>query len=194
MKIRIVLAEDHKIVREGIRLLLEREADFEITALADNGKIALELAGRHRPDLMVMDLSMPEMNGIEATRRIMAEFPEIRILALSMHSEKRFVQEVLNAGARGYLLKDCAFEELVGAIRIIMKGDIYLSPRIAGVVVEEYLRKGAAVDPLSLAALTSREREVLQQIADGKSTKEIAFDFNVSIKTVENSGAVPAGI
>jgi DNA-binding NarL/FixJ family response regulator len=186
MPITILLAEDHKIVREGLHCLLEREPEFTVVAMADNGRTALELVGQHRPALAVMDLSMPEMNGIEATRRIVSDYPGTLVLALSMHSERRYVQESLDAGARGYLLKDCAFEELLAAIRAVLRGDIYLSPKIAGIVVEGYLRRTHASETHSFLLLSVREREVLQLIAGGKSTKEIAFFFKVSIKTVES--------
>lgn len=185
MPVSVIIAEDHKIVREGLSMLLRREPGLEVVAMADNGRMALELVARHQPALVVMDLSMPEMNGIESTRRILADYPDTQVLTLSMHSERRFVQEALNAGARGYLLKDCAFEELIGAIKTVMNGDIYLSPKIAGIVVEDYLRRPSTPNQSPFAVLSGREREVLQLIAEGKSTKEIAFQFSVSVKTVE---------
>lgn len=184
MTIRLVVADDHKIVREGLRSLLEREPGIDVAAEADNGREAMKLAVELRPDVVLMDLSMPDMNGIEATRRI-AEAPGgSRVLALSMHSDKRFVVEALAAGAKGYLLKDCASEELVGAIRTVAAGETYLSPRIAGLIVSDYLDKGSA-SPAPSTRLTTREREVLQLFAEGKSTKEVAFLLSVSVKTIE---------
>ncbi|MRR37867.1 response regulator transcription factor, partial [bacterium] len=145
---------------------------------------AMKLAVELKPDVVLMDLSMPDMNGIEATRRIAETSGGSRVLALSMHSDKRFVVESLAAGAKGYLLKDCASEELVGAIRTVAAGDTYLSPQIAGLIVSDYLDKGPS-SPTPSARLTTREREVLQLFAEGKSTKEVAFLLSVSVKTIE---------
>lgn len=184
MTIRLVVADDHKIVREGLRSLLEREPGIDVAAEADNGREAMKLAVELRPDVVLMDLSMPDMNGIEATRRIVESSGGSRVLALSMHSDKRFVVEALAAGAKGYLLKDCASEELVGAIRTVAAGETYLSPRIAGLIVSDYLDKGSA-SPAPSTRLTTREREVLQLFAEGKSTKEVAFLLSVSVKTIE---------
>ncbi|HKZ16991.1 MAG TPA: response regulator transcription factor [Geobacteraceae bacterium] len=135
MIIRVLLADDHKIVREGLRSLLEKEPDIDVITMADNGRAALQLAGELRPDVAVIDIAMPEMNGIEAIRRISAANPGVRILALSMHSARRFVAEALSAGANGYILKDCASEELVRAIRVIAENQTYLSPKITGLIV-----------------------------------------------------------
>lgn len=184
MTIRLVVADDHKIVREGLRSLLEREPGIDVAAEADNGREAMKLAMELKPDVVLMDLSMPDMNGIEATRRISETSGGSRVLALSMHSDKRFVVEALSAGAKGYLLKDCASEELVGAIRTVAAGDTYLSPKIAGLIVSDYLGKGPST-PTPSTRLTTREREVLQLFAEGKSTKEVAFLLSVSVKTIE---------
>lgn len=184
MTIRLVVVDDHKIVREGLRSLLEREPGIDVAAEADNGREAMKLVAELKPDVVLMDLSMPEMNGIEATRRIVEMPGGSRVLALSMHSDKRFVVEALAAGAKGYLLKDCASEELVGAIRTVAVGETYLSPRIAGLIVSDYLGKGAS-SPEPSTRLTTREREVLQLFAEGKSTKEVAFLLSVSVKTIE---------
>jgi DNA-binding NarL/FixJ family response regulator len=185
MTIKVLLADDHKIVREGLRSLLEREPDIDVIAMADNGRMAVQLAGELIPDVAVIDVAMPDMNGIEATRRIILENPEIRILTLSMHSARRFVTEALSAGAKGYLLKDCASEELVRAIRTVASNETYLSPKVAGLIVKDYLKRSPESAPATASHLSAREREVLQLIAEGQSTKEIAFTFGVSVKTVE---------
>ncbi|HOI16033.1 MAG TPA: response regulator transcription factor [Geobacteraceae bacterium] len=185
MNIKVLLVDDHKIVREGLRSLLEKEGDITIVAEADNGRTAVQLANEALPDVVVMDIAMPEMNGIEATRRITAENPEIRVLALSMHSARRFVSEALSVGAKGYLLKDCAADELVRAIRTVAADKIYLSPDIADQIVKDYVKNLPDSAPAALSVLSTREKEVLQLIAEGRNTKEIAFTLNVSIKTIE---------
>ncbi|HEU0264191.1 MAG TPA: response regulator transcription factor [Geobacterales bacterium] len=181
----VLLADDHQIVREGVRHLLERQEGVRVIAMADNGRQAVQLATELQPDLVVMDLTMPELNGIEATRQIVASYPEIRVLVLSMHSDRRFVDEALAAGASGYLLKESAAEELVEALQQIAAGERYLSPRISSMVTAG---KSANLhhslhSPLTL--LSSRERQVLQLIAEGKNTKEIAFLLEISVKTIE---------
>lgn len=181
----IMLADDHIIVREGLKALLEREQDFQVVALADNGREAVQLALKHRPDIVLMDLGMPEMNGIEATTAITAALSQTRVLLLSMYSERRFIVEALHAGARGYILKDGAFEELVGAIRTVGAGDYFLSAKIPATILQDFKRKVLRPTESVFTRLTPRERQVLQQIAEGKSTKEIAFSANVSPKTVE---------
>jgi DNA-binding NarL/FixJ family response regulator len=185
MTIRVLLADDHNIVREGLRSLLEKDPEIEVVAMADNGRTAVQLAGELKPDVAILDIAMPEMNGIEATRRITRDDPEIKVLALSMHSARRFVTEALSAGAKGYLLKDCAAEELVRAIRTVAANETYLSPKVAGLIVKDYLKHSPDSAPSAESFLTNREREILQLIAEGESTKEIAFKIGVSIKTVE---------
>jgi DNA-binding NarL/FixJ family response regulator len=185
MTIRVLLADDHKIVREGLRSLLERETDMDVVAMADSGRAALQLTAEHRPDVAVIDIAMPEMNGIEAIRRMSGENPGVRILALSMHSARRFVVEALSGGANGYLLKDCACEELVRAIRVVADNETYLSPKISGLIVKDYVKRLPDSKSREKAILSSREREVLQLIAEGRCTKEIAFSLGLSAKTVE---------
>jgi DNA-binding NarL/FixJ family response regulator len=185
MRIRVVLADDHKIVRDGLKSLLDQCPDIEVVAVADHGRQLLALVEADPPEVVLLDVSMPEMNGIDVVRRLSANCPTVKVVMLSMHSDRRFVTESLSAGARGYLLKDSAFEELVRAIMAVNNGEFYLSPKIAGVIVQDYLRKSSPPVETAFNILTNREREVLQLIAEGKSTKEIAFNFNVSIKTVE---------
>jgi two-component system response regulator NreC len=185
MSIRVVLADDHKIIRDGLRTLLEKEAGMEVVAEAENGRKTIKLAQKLTPHVIIMDVSMPDMNGIEATRQIVTEMPHVKVIALSMHSDRRFVLGMLEAGASGYLLKDCAFEELAQAIRNVNAGHTYLSPKIADVVVKGYLSRISEMNIASGNVLTPREREILQLIAEGMSAKEIAGHLNLGIKTVE---------
>jgi DNA-binding NarL/FixJ family response regulator len=185
MTIRIVLADDHKIVRDGLRSLLEKEKDMEVVAEADNGRTTVELVKDMRPDVVVMDIGMRDLNGVEATRQVSSGWPGVKVIALSMHSDRRFVEGMLEAGAAGYLLKDSAFEELARAIRAVVAGQTYLAPDVAGVVVETLVSKSPRTPPSRSAALTPREREVLQLLSEGKATKHIASLLKVSVKTVE---------
>jgi DNA-binding NarL/FixJ family response regulator len=179
--IRILLADDHAMVRKGFGLILSTQKDLSIVGEAGNGKEALELAEKLQPDVIVMDVAMPELNGIEATRRIMAVVPRTRILALSMHKDSVYVREILRAGAKGYLLKDSIDNDLVAAVRAVSRGEGYLSPAISEAVLSDYRRHVTA--PLDL--LTGREREVLQMIASGKTNKEIATELKLSVYTVD---------
>jgi two-component system, NarL family, response regulator NreC len=183
--IRVLLADDHKIIRDGLKTLIEKATGMEMIAEAENGREAVRLAQKFHPNVVIMGVSMPDMNGIEATRKIMEETPGVRIIALSMHADRRYVLGMLEAGACGYLLKDCAFEELATAIRNVAGGNKYLSPRIAEVVVKGYLDKVPGPSHGSGTLLTPREREVLQLLAEGMSAKEVAVHLNVSVKTVE---------
>ena len=185
MSVRIILAEDHRITREGLVNLLQERPDMEVVGEAENGREAVRLAKELSPDLVIMDVTMPDLNGIDATRIITSGSNNTKVIALSMYSDKQFVQGMIQAGASGYLLKDCAFEELVSAIQAVIHGDTYLSPGIAGIVVQDYLTKLTTDRSSAGTVLTNREREVLQLIAEGNSTKEIAARLTVSVKTVE---------
>ena len=185
MSIRILLADDHKITRQGLRSLLEKQKDMEVVAEADNGRSAVQLAAELDPDIIIMDVTMPDLNGVEAAKQILAKSPEIKIIALSMHSDALFVTEMLKSGASGYLLKDCAFEELTRAIRTVADDKTYLSPAISGVVIEDYLHRLNTTDFTGPDVLTDREKEVIQLMAEGNSTKQIALKLHISVKTVE---------
>jgi len=184
-RIRVLLAEDHAIVREGLRSLLEKQPEIEIVCDAEDGRIAVERVRELQPDVVIMDITMPNLNGVEATRQITKEFPQIKVIALSVHSNRIFVADMLEAGAVGYVLKECLFDELVQAIQSVITGKTYLSSRITGVVVEDYIKRLVNVSDSPLSSLTSREREVLQLVAEGKSTKEIALELHVSTKTID---------
>jgi two-component system, NarL family, response regulator NreC len=183
MSIRILLADDHKIMRDGLRALLETQPDMEVVAETENGQVTVEKARELSPDVIIMDVGMPDLNGIEATRAIVEMLPNIRVLGLSIHADKRFVAGMLKAGAAGYLLKDCAFEELVQAIRFVMVQKIYLSPSVAHVVVEDYVRH-LSESRTSSSGLTPRERQVLALLAEGKSTRQISVLLQLSEKTI----------
>ena len=189
MAIRILIADDHKIVCDGLKALLEAQPDMEIVAQADNGREAVKLAQKQKPDMIIMDVAMPDLNGLEAMRQILSNNPHIKVIALSMHADKRYVTGMLSSGASGYILKHCAFEELVHAIRIVLSNQVYLSPTIAGIVVKELAQSKSRRARQSISAspqtLTSREREVLQLIAEGHSAREIALRLHLSVKTVE---------
>ncbi|MCA8976146.1 MAG: response regulator transcription factor [Planctomycetes bacterium] len=181
---RILLVDDHDIMREGLATLLQ-QAGHEIIGQARDGREGLRMAGKLTPDLVVMDIGMPGMNGVEATRQILALKPAPKVIALSMHADRSYVGNMLEAGARGYVLKECAFDELAHAIATVADGGVHMSGKIAGVVVGDYINRLGNKPPRASGELTKKEREVLQLVAEGKSTKEIAKTLFVTVKTIE---------
>jgi DNA-binding NarL/FixJ family response regulator len=173
------------MMREGLSSLLNQQPDISVVGHAVNGREAVQLAEKLAPDVVVMDVSMPDLNGIDATRQIISRQPLTRVIALSMHSDRQFVAEMFRAGASGYLLKDSAFEELTSAIRTVARDQTYIAPKISGFSIEDYASNSPANEPLLTPRLTDREREVLQLMAEGKGTKEIAAELSLSSKTVE---------
>jgi DNA-binding NarL/FixJ family response regulator len=185
MNLRVLLADDHRIVREGLRSLLNEQPDIEVIAEAGDGQEAIRLAQKMSPIVVVMDINMPNLNGIEATSEIIATVPGVKVVALSMYADVRFVMRALKAGALGYVLKDCAVEELNQAIHTVAANQTYLSPKIAQMVLEKYINQLQDDDCSPFSTLTARERAVLQLLAEGKSTKQIAVYLCLSVKTIE---------
>lgn len=183
MAVKIVVVDDHKIVRDGLCSLVEGLSGYSIVGWADNGGQAIKVARREKPDIIIMDLSMPEMNGIDATNLILEELPSCKVIVLSMHSDKRFIIGALQAGASGFLLKECAFNELSHALDAVRNSQTYLSPKIAGTVVHDYRQR--LLSENMEKTLTTKERQVLQMIAEGHSTKQIADKLFVSVKAIE---------
>ena len=185
-KIHILLADDHAVMRTGLRLVLERQPDFEVVGEASDGREAVALTQQHRPEVVVMDVTMPNLNGIEAARQISASLPQSGIVMLSMHSDEAYVLRALKAGARGYLLKESAESDLIAAIRAVHAGKAFFSPAVSRMLVEDYVRQlqDREIED-SYELLTTREREILQLIAEGKSNKEVAAILNLSLYTIE---------
>jgi len=184
MNIRILLADDHSIIREGLRPLLEKEPDMKVVGEAENGRAAVQSVRDLKPNVVIMDISMPDLNGIEATRRIRQEFPACKVIGLSVHTDNQYVAQMIQAGASGYLPKSCAFQELAAAVRAVMADKTYLSPKVIDSVVQ-YLQKSSSQPDAADSVLTSREREVLQLLTEGKTTKEISSLLHISERTVE---------
>ena len=187
-KFRVLLAEDHALVRSGIRVLLEELADVEVVGEVANGQEALRFVASHRPDVVLMDLSMPELNGLDATAQIARKYPGVKVLVLSMHGDEEYVAQALTAGAVGYLLKDAGRAELEIAVRAAARGDTSLSPGVSRAVIQDYVQASERRE-LPRGRLSPRQRQVLQLIAEGSSTKEIARKLNLSVKTVETHRA-----
>jgi len=182
MSVKIIIADDHKIMRDGLRNMLEKEPGMEVVAEAKNGREAVRLAEQLRPDILIMDITMDDLNGMDAARAIVAKGLGTRIIALSMHADKRFVAGMFEAGAMAYLLKDCAYDELLQAIRQVTGGRTYLCSMISGVVIRDYIQRMRKNEP---SLLSPREKEILQLMAEGSTTKRIADQLKVSVKTVE---------
>jgi DNA-binding NarL/FixJ family response regulator len=184
MSLRILLVDDHAIVRAGLRSVLEATG-LQVVAEAEHGRQAVHLAQKHRPDLVLMDIIMPELNGIEATHQLLKTVPKTKVLILSMYADRTHVANALSAGVAGYVLKSSGGDELFKAIRTVAEGHVYLDPRLVDLVVEGYVASGQGQRPKDSAALSPREREVLQLLAEGASTKEMALRLHVSVKTIE---------
>ncbi len=185
MSIRIILADDHIILRHGLSKSLQMEKDIEVIAHANDGRTAVQLVQELLPDVIIMDIGMPDLNGIEATRQIVKNSPKVRVIGLSMHSAKKFIVEMFKAGASGYLLKDCEFDELVNAIHTVASGKNYISPSISNILVETCVNDDPKKQKSAFSTLTKREREVLQLLTEGKTTKQTAKRLHISPKTVE---------
>jgi two-component system, NarL family, response regulator NreC len=184
--IRIVLADDHNIIRSGLRLLLEQQPAFKVVAEAADGRQAVQLVSRHHPDVVILDIGMPELNGIEATRQIVAQEPHPNVVILSMHSDESYVLRALKAGARAYILKNAAEADLIRAVRAVSEGKSFFSPVISKMLLEDYVRQVREKEVEdSYDLLTPREREILQLIAEGKTNKEIATILGLSPHTIE---------
>ena len=184
--IRILLADDHKLLIDGLRPLLEKQENFEVIGVAKDGLETVELALQDPPDIILLDISMPRLNGIDAARKILRDMPNTKIIMLSMHADRRYVQESLRIGASGYILKESAAKEVIKAIKNVQKGELFLSRSVHDQVLNEYIERIRDGDNSSYSPLTIREREVLQLLAEGKSTKEAASILNISVKTVES--------
>jgi DNA-binding NarL/FixJ family response regulator len=187
MPTRVLLVDDHAMIRQGLSSLLEKQPDIEVVGSVEDGRKAVDIARELAPDLVIMDISMPNLNGIDATRKIVEEMGDVKVIALSIHSSRHFVAEMLKAGASGYILKECLFDELVEAIKTVLNGGTYLSPRITGVVLDDYVKRLSTQYRPEGPVLNEREREVLQFLSEGKSTKQIALQLHVSAKTIESN-------
>jgi two-component system response regulator NreC len=185
-KIRVILADDHRILREGIRALIEDQDDMVVVGESEDGMATVKMVAELEPDVVVMDIAMPLLNGLEATRQIHRDFPQVKVLILTMHDNEEYIRQVLAAGALGYVLKDAAARDLLGAIRTVNQGEAILSPAITRLVIEDYLRWGDIRPEDTTDGLTPREREILQLIAEGYTNKEIAGILSLSIKTVQS--------
>lgn len=187
--IRVVLAEDHTIVRQGLRSILEQQPGIEVIAEAENGREAVRIAEQLKPDVVVMDFSMPELNGLEATRQIKQRVPEVKVLILTRHTNREYVKSILRAGASGYMIKKSAADELILAIQSVYRGDSFLDPSISRIVIDGYLHPSEGENQAQELIITPRQREVLQLIAEGHPNREISSILHISVKTVDNHRA-----
>jgi DNA-binding NarL/FixJ family response regulator len=183
VKMRILIADDHGVMREGMKVLIENQPDMEVVGEAEDGLMVTQLAKELSPDIIIMDISMPNLNGVEATRLILTENPDIRVIALSVHLDKHFVTQMLKAGASGYVLKSCLFDEVLRALRTVNRNEHYLSPKITDVVLDDYIHYMAIYNKSAEDHLTARERQIVQMLAEGKTTKLIASRLHISPKT-----------
>jgi len=188
MSIKILVADNHGILRQGIEALIEKHSDMEVVGQADNGLTAVEITRQLRPDVVLMDVTMPELNGIEATRQIKSELPEVKVLALSVHAKREFVLDMVRAGVSGYMLKECVLDDLVQAINAVVAGKSYLSPQIVSIVLDGITKDDIFnISGRSCETLTPREKQILQLLTEGKSAKQIAWQTDLSVKTIEAS-------
>jgi len=185
MTVRILIADDHQVVRDGLKALLDIPPRFQVIGTACDGREAFVLARKLNPDVVIIDIAMPELNGMDATKRMLAEMPALRIIALSMHSDKRYISGMLQAGALGYVRKESAFEEIDAAVEAVSQGNVYLGEGVAGVVVNDYRQMISSGNTDDADPLSAREREVLQLLAEGRKTSDIAARLHVSSKTIE---------
>lgn len=186
MKIKILIADDHKLIRDGLCALIANETDMEVVVAAINGRDAVSLVKLYQPDIVVMDINMPDLNGIDATKIILMENNDVKVIALSVHSTTKFVKAMLEAGVSAYLVKHCAFEELASAVRLVMEGKKYLSPEIVGVVLDDYTAIRSSDNETVFATLSQREREIFQLVAEGMKSEQIAQRLFISVKTVSS--------
>ncbi|MFB0556143.1 MAG: response regulator [Phycisphaerae bacterium] len=182
---RILIADDHGVVREGMKVLIDNQPDMEVVGEAEDGLMVTQLAKELSPDIVIMDISMPNLNGVEATRLILAENPQTRVIALSVHLDKHFVTQMLKAGASGYVLKSCLFDEVLRALRTVNRNEHYLSPKITDVVLDDYIHYMAIYNKSAEDHLTARERQIVQMLAEGQSTQLIASHLHISPKTAD---------
>jgi DNA-binding NarL/FixJ family response regulator len=185
MAVKILIADDHKIVREGLCAMFEKQAEMEVVGEAEDGAVAVRLARQLRPDVIILDVNMPEMDGIDAARRLVKELPETKIIALSMYAKRAFVTKMLEAGASGYVLKGGAFSELAEAVNTVLAGEVYLCATVATVLVDEYVDRSERGTAPSTGRLTERELDILKLLAEGKPSKEIALLLDISIQAVD---------
>jgi DNA-binding NarL/FixJ family response regulator len=186
MSTKVLIVDNHGILREGIGVLIEKQSDMEVVGQADNGLMAVEMARQLRPDVVLMDVTMPVMSGIEATRRIKSELPDVKVLALSVHAKREFILDMVRAGVSGYMLKECVFDDLVRAVKVVAAGQSYLSPEIASIVLDG-ITKDSIFDAVAgnCQTLTVKEKQILQLLTEGKSAKQIASQLDLSVKTIE---------